>query len=216
VPYAAGAITSTVLDLYRWSQALDGTQALSEASKKRLFAPVLQNYACGWRVFKTKIGAEADSSLIQEHNGGIDGFSSFLVRVPQRQQVIVLLDNHGSSALADLRRGLLRILHHQPAAAPVAPAASAASVAVSAALLGTYVGVYELAPTFRITVRERAGRLFVQATGQSEFETEAASPVLFSLKGVPAQIEFAKNANGEVAQLILHQGGAAQRAAKVE
>ena len=222
VPYAAGAVTSTALDLYRWSLALDGRKALTEASRKQLFTPVLKNYAYGWQVFKAKIGAEADTSLIQEHNGGINGFSSFLVRVPQSQQVIVLLDNHNSQSLGDLRRGLLRILHRQPAAAPVvasapvAPAAGAAPVAVSTALLGTYVGVYELSPSFRITVRERAGRLFVQATGQSEFETEAASPVLFSLKGLPAQVEFAKNTNGEVAQLILHQGGHAQRAAKVE
>jgi CubicO group peptidase (beta-lactamase class C family) len=225
VPYAAGAITSTALDLYRWSQALDGGKVLSEASKKQLFTPVLKNYAYGWMVFNAKIGAEADTTLIQEHNGGINGFSSFLVRVPQSQQVIVLLDNHNSQALGDLRRGLLRILHHQPAAAPVmagaaapvAPAvAGATPVALSVALLNTYVGVYELSPSFRITVRERAGQLFVQATGQSEFETEAASPMLFSLKGVPAQVEFAKNTNGQVAQLILHQGGMAQRGAKVE
>ena len=221
VPYAAGAVTSTALDLYRWSQALDGNKVLTAASKKQLFRPVLQNYACGWMVVKAKIGAEADTSLIQEHNGGINGFSSFLVRVPQSQQVIVLLDNHNSQSLADLRRGLLRILHHQPAAAPVAAtavvsASAGAPAAVSAAVLGTYVGIYEFAPSFRITVRERAGQLFVQATGQSEFETVAASPVLFSLKGVPAQVEFAKNTSGQVAQLILHQGGVAQRAAKVE
>ncbi|MFD2719734.1 serine hydrolase [Hymenobacter monticola] len=219
VPYAAGAITSTASDLYRWSQALDAGKVLTEASKKQLFTPVLKNYAYGWMVFKAKIGAEADTSLIQEHNGGINGFSSFLVRVPQSQQVIVLLDNHNSQSLGELRRGLLRIMHHQPAAAPVSvagPAAAGAPVAVSAAVLGTYVGVYELSPSFRITVRERAGQLFVQATGQSEFETVAASPVLFSLKGVPAQVEFAKNTSGQVAQLILHQGGAAQRAAKVE
>lgn len=127
--------------------------------------------------------------------------------------------------LTDLKRGLLRILHHQPYARPgdLALATSAPAVPVliapgapASAAIAAYVGVYELAPFFRITVRQRAGQLFVQATGQSEFETEATSPVLFTLKGVPAQVEFAKNSRGEVAQLILHQGGHHQPAAKIE
>ena len=109
------------------------------------------------------------------------------------------------------------MLHGQAPATPVAAAAAPATpIALNAATLTSYVGVYELTPAFRITVRQREGKIFVQATGQSEFETEAASPVLFALKGVPAQVEFAKNDKGEVAQLILHQGGHAQPAAKVE
>ncbi|MBF9141230.1 serine hydrolase [Hymenobacter properus] len=211
VPYAAGAITSTATDLYHWSQALEGNKVLSETSKKLLFTPVKNHYAYGWIVYKAKVGAEVDTILVQEHNGAINGFSSYLVRVPQSQQVIVLLDNHAGESLAELKRGLLRILHHQPATPPVA-----ATMAADASTLGAYVGVYELAPTFRITVRQRDGRLFVQATGQSEFETEAMSPVLFALKGVPAEVEFSKNDKGQVAQLILHQGGHDQPAPKVE
>ena len=56
----------------------------------------------------------------------------------------------------------------------------------------------------------------MQATGQSDFETEATSPVLFTLKGMSAQVEFAKNDQGKVAQLMLLQGGQRQPAAKVE
>ncbi|MBF9238468.1 serine hydrolase [Hymenobacter sp. BT683] len=218
VPYAAGAITSTVADMYRWNQALNGTKVLSAASKKLLFTPVKDNYAYGWMVMNAKMGPETIG--LQEHNGGINGFKSYMVRVPQSQQLIILLDNHSGNSLPELRRGLLRILNHQPATLPAAVAgpapASAAAVAVSEAALNSYVGVYELSPSFRIAVRQQGGKLFVQATGQSEFETEAASPVLFALKGVPAQVEFAKNDKGQVAQLILHQGGHDQLAAKIQ
>ena len=223
-PFAAGAITSTVSDLYRWNQALQGTSVLSAASRRLLFTPVKENYAYGWMVFKARIGTAPDTVLIQEHNGAVNGFGSFMVRVPQRQQCIVLLDNHSNSrALANLRQGLLRLLNHQPATPPSVPAAPTAgtaavstTVAVPAAVLNTYVGVYELNPTFRITVRQRDSRLFVQATGQSEFETDASSPVLFTLRGLPAQVEFAKNEKGEVARLYLLQGGNRQTAPRVE
>lgn len=84
------------------------------------------------------------------------------------------------------------------------------------ATLNTYVGIYELNPEFRVTVRQRDSRLFVQASGQSEFATDAASPVLFTLRGVPAQVEFDKNDKGEVARLYLLQGGRRQTAPRVE
>jgi len=42
LPYAAGALYSTVEDLYRWDQALYGTAVLSEASKERMFTPFLE------------------------------------------------------------------------------------------------------------------------------------------------------------------------------
>ena len=223
VPYAAGAITSTVTDLYRWHEALLGTKVLSAASQRVLFTPVKDNYAYGWISFRARIGAAPDTVQVQEHNGAVNGFGSYLVRVPQRQQCIVLLDNHSSRALADLRRGLLRIVNHQPATPPSAapapasaPVASSTPVAVPVAVLNTYVGTYALSPAFHITVRQRDSRLFVQATGQSEFETDAASLVLFTLRGVPAQVEFGKNEKGEVAQLYLLQGGHRQTASRVE
>jgi CubicO group peptidase (beta-lactamase class C family) len=223
-PYAAGAITSTVTDLYRWHEVLLGTKVLSAASQRLLFTPVQENYAYGWTVFKARIGSAPDTVTVQEHNGAVNGFASYLVRVPQRRQCIVLLDNHSNTrALADLRRGLLRLINHQPATPPsiataptAAPATPGAAIAVPAAVLNTYVGIYELNPNFRITVRQRDSRLFVQATGQSEFETDAASPVLFTLRGVPAQVEFGKNDKGEVAQLYLLQGGVRQAASRVE
>lgn len=78
------------------------------------------------------------------------------------------------------------------------------------------MGVYELAPTFRITIRQRAGQLFAQATGQGEFATAATSPGLFTLQGVAAQLEFRANSQGEVVSLVLHQGGRDTLAPKVE
>ena len=220
VAYAAGGVTASAVDLYHWSQVLRANQVLSFTSQQLLFTPVQAQYAYGWSVFRTAIGP--DSVLIQEHNGAINGFTSYLLRVPQREQTIVLLDNHSSSALPDLRRGLLRLLAQLPATPPgtspaIRPAASGTLVSPpSEAILQTYVGVYELAPTFRITVRQRAGQLFAQATGQGEFATQATSPGVFTLQGVAAQLEFQANSQGQVISLVLHQGGHDTPAPKLE
>ena len=80
-------------------------------------------------------------------------------------------------------------------------------VAVDSATLASYVGNYQLAPTFSIAITRQGEKLFGQATGQPRFELFAESKTKFYLKVVDAQVTFVSNANGAVEQLILHQNG---------
>jgi CubicO group peptidase (beta-lactamase class C family) len=77
---------------------------------------------------------------------------------------------------------------------------------VGAEALKKYVGVYELAPSFSITITLEEGHLMAQATGQNKFEIFAESETKFFYKVVDAQIEFV-SANGAVDSMILYQGG---------
>jgi hypothetical protein len=77
-------------------------------------------------------------------------------------------------------------------------------------VLEQYVGEYELAPTFKITVTREGSHLFVQATAQPRFEIFAQSESEFFLKVVDAQVTFSKDG------LILHQNGMDQNAKKVK
>lgn len=81
------------------------------------------------------------------------------------------------------------------------------TVAVDAATLESYVGTYELAPSFSIVITRDGDKLFGQATGQPKFELFAESKTKFYLKVVDAQVTFESNDKGEVTQLILHQNG---------
>jgi hypothetical protein len=73
--------------------------------------------------------------------------------------------------------------------------------------LKTYVGEYELAPRFILTITLEDGKLMSQATGQSKIEIFAESTTRFFLKVVDAQLEFFKTDDGKVSHLILYQGG---------
>lgn len=219
VPYSAGALYSTVGDLYRWSQALDGTKLLSEASKKLMFTAYKNNYGYGWIVAKGRLGA--DSVRLQEHNGAVNGFRTYLTRVPERGQLVILLDNTSSSSLRNLKNGLPLTLNGLPAPTPsairpTAAGSSAPGVAVSEAVLQTYTRRYQLASTFIITVTREKEQLYVQATGQQRFEVVPESATKFNLRGVPAQVEFVADAQGQIARLVLHQGGYDQSAARIE
>ncbi len=73
--------------------------------------------------------------------------------------------------------------------------------------LQSYVGKYELAPEFIITVSRDGSQLKAQATGQSEFDIYPRSENVFYLKVAEAQVTFNINENGEVVSMTLLQGG---------
>ncbi len=82
----------------------------------------------------------------------------------------------------------------------------AKTVVVEERVLATYVGVYELAPSFHITITKEGTQLFGQATGQGKFELFAKSDTEFYLKVVPARIIFSGE-DGKINSLTLFQNG---------
>lgn len=80
-------------------------------------------------------------------------------------------------------------------------------VEVPTDVLESYCGQYELAPGFIITITRQDKQLFLQATGQSQFEIFASDYNKFYLKVVDAQVTFNANNKGKIDSLTLHQNG---------
>jgi len=87
IPYAAGALTSTLNDLYLWDQSFYSDTLLSEETEALMFTPGLENYAFGWVVDST------DRGIMYSHGGSINGFSTLIARFPEEQGLIVVLSN---------------------------------------------------------------------------------------------------------------------------
>jgi hypothetical protein len=75
------------------------------------------------------------------------------------------------------------------------------------AVFDAYVGEYELAPEFIITVYREEDRFWAQATGQRAFELLPESETAFALRDVDARVEFQRDDTGAVTGLVLFQGG---------
>jgi len=119
LPYAAGAMYSTVEDLYSWDQALYADRVLSAQSKDLMFKPNLSDYAYGWVITKARLGAGTDTAPKITHGGGINGFNTVIVRFPVEKHLIVLLDNTSQGGNLDrLERELTNILYNQPHSVP--------------------------------------------------------------------------------------------------
>jgi D-alanyl-D-alanine carboxypeptidase len=89
------------------------------------------------------------------------------------------------------------------------------AVTVDPAVYDRYVGEYELAPNFILTITKENNKLMGQATGQPKFELTPESEMKFSIVQVGAQIEFTVE-SGKATQLILNQGGRTLPAKKIK
>lgn len=90
-----------------------------------------------------------------------------------------------------------------------------AALKISVEAFDQYVGQYQLAPNFILTVSRDGDRFLTQATGQGIVEIIAAGDDLFEAVGVPAKLRFEKAADGRVTQLVLLQGGREMPAKKL-
>jgi CubicO group peptidase (beta-lactamase class C family) len=110
IPFAAGALYSTVEDLYLWDQALEGERLLPAQLRDLLFTPNLENYGFGWGILVPKGGAPYAGESIPMHGGAIFGFQSLIQRIPAHRESIVLLDNTDSPKLLDIALEIRRVL----------------------------------------------------------------------------------------------------------
>ena len=209
----AGALRSTANDMLKFLAAnLELTDTPLKAAMRRMRAlhkatgtPDL-DIAMAWHVFH-KFGTD-----IYWHNGGTAGYRSFAGFDPAKKTGVVVLCNT-SFDIDDVGR---HILESQYPVAKYSEPEERSEVALDPKILESYVGEYELAPTFKIKITREEGRLFAQATDQPRFEIFAEKEGEFFFKVVDAQITFSKDESGAVKELILHQGGANPKAKKIQ
>lgn len=160
----------------------------------------------GWQIL-TRDGHE-----IVWHNGGTGGFRSFIAFERKSGTGVVVLSNAETQAgVDDIGQHLLN------ANAPLWQAPKGhTQIAVDPKIFDGYVGQYQLAPTFIITVTREGSQFFVQATGQPKLEIFAEGERDYFLKVVDAQITFETDNQGKATGLTLHQNGMNQLAKRIQ
>jgi len=78
-----------------------------------------------------------------------------------------------------------------------------------------YVGLYQVTPTFTLTVTREGDRLMGQATGQPVVQLFPESETKYFLKVMDVEINFIKSETGEVTGVSLNMSGMQLRAKKV-
>ena len=109
LPYAAGALYSTVGDMNRWEQALTTDELLPATSRAEMFAPQVAipdappmdaGYGYGF-----VIGTDSGRPIIW-HNGAIPGFISIEARYPVDDVTVIILGNQENADVSTILEGI--------------------------------------------------------------------------------------------------------------
>jgi CubicO group peptidase (beta-lactamase class C family) len=206
----AGALYSTVQDLYRWNEGIFNVRVLDAASLKAAFTPVKQfenqvnsdsGYGYGWGIGRYRGLREIS------HGGGLPGFLSFLLRVPDEKFTVAILANTRpgrTNAIPDRLAQQLVDIYLADKFAPLPIVNTNVSPNCYDVLTGRYGPVLA---GVNLTISRRGTRLFGQGSdGQPEAEIFPKSETEFFSK-TDAQIAFVKDGNGKVVKIIVHSGG---------
>lgn len=154
IPGGAGGIGSTLDDLVRFDAALRHGVFSDATLHSRMFRPVrltcgrTEGYGMGWNLSHYR------GRFIKHHAGGIEGFSSLYLRVPEEDTSLIMLTN---LELFDCVAPARRIIDRLLALPQDDPAAVALPAAALAARNGTYANTVG-----RFDVTARDGRLLVR------------------------------------------------------
>lgn len=205
IGFSAGALYSTVEDLYLWDRALYTEKIVSKTSLDNAFTCFLENYGYGWLI------TELFNHKVVGHGGAINGFVTNIDRYINDDICIIVLCNNGFSMINVIRKDLAAIVFGEKYELPKERTA----IKVDPKIYDAYIGEYELAPNFIITITKENDQIFAQATAQSKVEIYPESETEFFYTLVYAQITFVKNEEGEVRELVLHQNGQEMPAKKI-
>lgn len=123
-PHAAGALVSTLDDLWRWNLALHRGRVLKEATYRRMITPAgaatETHYGYGIGVGQLR------GRTMLTHDGGINGFLSKLTWLPEAQLTVVSLRNADGAPVPPAERRIAAFAlgdpYPDPAPITVAPA----------------------------------------------------------------------------------------------
>ena len=194
-PYAAGALYSTVEDLYIWTEALATAKLVSEKTMALMTTPFKSNYAYGLTVRE-----EFGRKLIS-HTGSIAGFTSFVGRYPNEKVTIIVLNNIVGTSVpaAIIARDLAAIVFGEQ----YQVMGEHKEIKVDPKIYDAYVGEYERSPGRTYIITKKDDRLFYTFLDRPPFEMRPEAEIKFFIKEIDLQFTFVKDEKGQVTHLIL-------------
>jgi CubicO group peptidase (beta-lactamase class C family) len=195
-PYAAGSLMSTVDDLAVWNDAVFSGRLVRKEWLDRAFTPFAlaggesSGYGYGWF-----IGDFAGHRSI-EHGGGINGFTSYELTLPEDKVFVAILTNSAVEGRNPEPRAVEIAWLALGLAEPERQA-----VTVAAGDLDAIAGVYANERKQEYYLSREGAKLLAQRQGASKNELYPASPTEYFLKDNPARFEFVKDDAGRVTGL---------------
>lgn len=179
IPQGAGAIVSNPTDLNIFIEQLFLGNIVSNKSLEEM-KTIENDY--GFGMFKFSYLNELNFG----HTGGIDGFHSLAIYLPDEKLAIAMTTNGLYYSKKDILIAILNTVRHKPFQLPTFN-----EIKITTDELNKYLGTYssEEAPV-KIIISKEGNVLIAQATDESAFPLESTATNVFTFAKAGIEIEF--------------------------
>jgi CubicO group peptidase (beta-lactamase class C family) len=195
LPYAAGSLQSTVEDLYKWNQAVQGYKLIKKESLEKAYTSYIladgkkTGYGYGWGL------GNLQGSQTIEHGGGIPGFLTQGIYLPKEDVFVAVFSNCDCNGPEDVAVKLGALAIGKPFEYKEINADTIAMKQVT--------GVYEMAGNDEkryITFAD--GKLYSQRNRNAKLNIKPYEKDKYFFENMMNTIEFVRNNSGVVEKLI--------------
>jgi CubicO group peptidase (beta-lactamase class C family) len=209
VPSGAGAMYSTVEDLFIWDQALHSEKLISHHSYGTMTTPHKDNYGYGLGIYEEEINNVTRKVI--GHGGGINGFLSEYRRYVNEGLSVIVLSNMTTTQVGSIANSLARIALNEDIALPKAYT----TIQMDLHQYESFVGDYQVndEPNTNFTVSFQNGNLYITYESWFEFKiypySQDGETTSFFSKEVQGKVTFIDK------ELIVESFGGTKKATKV-
>jgi CubicO group peptidase (beta-lactamase class C family) len=208
---AAAGLWTTPTDLAKYAIEVElsakgkANHVLSQDIARQMLTAGIGHWGLGLEIG----GADADPYF--SHGGANEGFRNIFAAYEKNGEGAVVMTNgdNGGQLGDEIMHGIAAE-YRWPDWHPTIRA----TVPVDAKILAQYVGTFQLAPNFDVTMTVENGHLMTQAHGQTKVEMYAESESKFFMTVAPVEVEFIRDVDGKVNSIVVHQGGRDMKAPK--
>lgn len=195
LPYAAGSLQSTVVDLYKWNQAVQAYKLVKKETLDKAFTPYVladgkkTDYGYGWGIDNIQ-----GSTAIQ-HGGGIPGFLTMGIYLPKEDVFVAVFSNCDCNSPEETAVKLAGLTIGKPF--------EYTESKVDTTAMKQLTGVYEIpGGEEQRYITYSDGKLYSQRNRSTKFNIKPYEKDKYFFESMMNTIEFIRNKAGEVEKLI--------------
>lgn len=194
LPYAAGSLLSTTHDLNKWTLAVMNGQVIDEELMEKAHTSFVLNnggetsYGYGW-FLRSIFG-----SPTIEHGGGINGFLTSGIHLPEEKVYVAVLSNCTCNDPGKISERMAALVLGKEYEREI--------VAIDTTLLSEYQAVYESDTEEQRIITVDSGRLFSMRSGGQRLEVFPFEEDNFFFKDSFTSLEFIRDDGGKIIAVI--------------
>jgi len=191
IPFSAGALYSTVDDLWKWNQAVFSYKFVGKEWMEKAWTPLTlnngkqENYGYAWQL------GRLDDKKVIGHGGAIDGYICFELYEPESKIYVSILTNvmrvNPEGYAYDLAEMVKGVSKTKPT-----------PIVLDESKLREYTGVYAIDDKSERVVTMREKKLYSMRTGSSKFEIVPYAEDAFYFEGTLTRVKFLRDGNGKI------------------